>query len=170
MIYLPNLFFLNHSIPKPKSTMKFRKATKNDIPAIVEMFADDALGKTRENFQDPLPKSYLEAFERINSEANQELIVVEDEGGEVIGTLQLTFIQYLNYQGGIRAQIESVSVRKDKRGHGIGKSLFEWAINRARECNAHLVQLTADKRRPRAIKFYEDLGFEATHEGMKLHF
>ena len=150
--------------------MNFRKATENDLSSIVEMMADDMLGKTRENFQDPLPIEYLEAFKKIDSDENQELIVVENEDFEIIGTFQLTFIQYLNYCGGMRAQIESVIIRKDKRGLGIGKQMFEWAINRAKEKNARMVQLTSDKQRPRAIKFYEDLGFKATHEGMKLHF
>lgn len=150
--------------------MNFRKATRNDVSIIVEMIADDELGKTRENFQKPLPIEYIKAFEKINSDENQELIVVEDENSEIIGTLQLSFIQYLTYRGGIRAQIEAVRIRKDKRGLGIGKTMFEWAINRAKERNAHLLQLTTDKKRPKAIKFYEDLGFKATHEGMKMHF
>lgn len=148
--------------------INFRKATENDLSSIVEMMADDILGKERENLQNPLSIEYLKAFKRIDSDENQELIVVENENSEIIGTLQLTFIQYLNYRGGLRAQIESVIIRNDKRGLGIGKKMFEWAINRAKEKNAHLVQLTSDKRRPRAIKFYEDLGFKATHEGMKL--
>ncbi len=134
------------------------------------MIADDDLGSKRENFQSPLPKEYLEAFERINSDANQELIVVENDITEIIGTLQLSFIQYLTYRGGIRAQIEAVRIRKDHRGLGIGKTMFTWAINRAKERNAHLLQLTTDKQRPQAIKFYEDLGFKSTHEGMKMHF
>ena len=150
--------------------MKFRKATKDDVLRIVEMIADDELGKTRENFQDPLPQSYLLAFEKISADPNQELVVVEDEHAEVIGTLQLSFIQYLTYQGGIRAQIEAVRIRKDKRGLGLGKTMFEWAIERAKERKAHLLQLTTDKKRPKAIKFYEALGFKATHEGMKMHF
>jgi GNAT superfamily N-acetyltransferase len=150
--------------------MNFRKATKNDVSAIVEMIADDELGKTRENFQIPLPSEYLIAFEKINSDANQELVVVENENSEIIGTLQLSFIQYLTYRGGIRAQIEAVRIRKDKRGIGIGKTMFEWAINRAKEKNAHLLQLTTDKKRPKAIKFYEELGFIQSHEGMKMHF
>ncbi len=150
--------------------MKFRKAIKKDVDKIVEMIADDKLGKTREDFRIPLPTEYLVAFENINSDQNQELIVVEDENSEIIGTLQLSFIQYLTYRGGIRAQIEAVRIRKDKRGLGIGKAMFEWAINRAKERNAHLLQLTTDKKRPKAIKFYEDLGFKATHEGMKIHF
>jgi GNAT superfamily N-acetyltransferase len=124
--------------------MKFRKATENDVLVIVEMIADDELGKTRENFQIPLPSEYLTAFEKINSDENQELIVVENEDLEIIGTLQLSFIQYLTYRGGIRAQIEAVRIRKDKRGLGIGKIMFEWAINRAKARKAHLLQLTTD--------------------------
>ncbi len=150
--------------------MKFRKATKKDISVIVEMIADDELGKERENFQTPLPSEYLRAFERINSDENQELIVVENENAEIVGTLQLTFIQYLTYRGGIRAQIEAVRIRKDKRGIGLGRIMFEWAIKRAQEKKAHLLQLTTDKKRPKAIKFYEDLGFKQSHEGMKMHF
>ena len=150
--------------------MKFRKAKENDILAIVEMISDDELGKKRENFQIPLPNEYINAFEKINSDENQELIVVENEDLEIIGTLQLSFIQYLTYRGGIRAQIEAVRIRKDKRGLGIGKIMFEWAINRAKERNAHLLQLTTDKKRPKALKFYEELGFKQSHEGMKLHF
>ena len=150
--------------------MKFRKATKNDLLQIVEMIADDQLGKTRENYQIPLPVEYLNAFQKINSDENQELIVVENEDLEIIGTLQLSFIQYLTYRGGIRAQIEAVRIRKDKRGLGLGKIMFEWAINRAKERKAHLLQLTTDKKRPKAIKFYEELGFNQSHEGMKMHF
>lgn len=150
--------------------MKFREATKNNLLQIVEMIADDELGKTRENYQIPLPVEYLNAFEKINSDENQELIVVENEDLEIIGTLQLSFIQYLTYLGGIKAQIEAVRIRNDKRGLGIGKIMFEWAINRAKERKAHLLQLTTDKKRPKAIKFYEKLGFKQSHEGMKMHF
>lgn len=150
--------------------MRFRKATTKDVPILVEMIADDALGSTRENFTVPLPKTYYDAFERIDSDQNQELIVVENEANQIIAVFQMTFIPYLTYQGGIRAQIEGVRVHKDHRGLGIGKTVFEWAINRAKEKNAHLLQLTTDKQRPDAIRFYESLGFKATHEGMKMHF
>ena len=150
--------------------MKFRKATAYDVPAIVEMIADDELGKTREDFKIPLPKSYYSAFEKINSDENQELIIVENNNLEVVGTMQLSFIQYLTYQGGIRAQIEAVRIRKDQRGTGLGTKMFEWAIQRAKERNAHLLQLTTDKKRPDAIRFYESLGFKNSHEGMKMHF
>jgi GNAT superfamily N-acetyltransferase len=95
---------------------------------------------------------------------------VVDEENQVVGVFQMTFIPYLTYQGGIRAQIEGVRVHKDHRGLGIGKIIFEWAIRRAKERNAHLLQLTTDKKRPDAIRFYESLGFKATHEGMKMHF
>lgn len=151
--------------------MKFRKATKEDVPFIVKMLANDKLGKLREKYQEPLPEIYYTAFEIINSDKNQELMVVENENDpEIAGTFQLTFIPYLSYQGRLRAQIENVMVRNDLQGKGIGQKMFEWAIKRAKERNAHLLQLTSDKQRPRAIKFYEDLGFVASHEGMKLHF
>ncbi len=150
--------------------MKFRKAIKEDIPKLVEMIADDALGQTRENFQDPLPSVYYEAFQKIDSDPNQELIVIQETDGSIIGTLQLSFIQYLTYQGGIRAQIEAVRIHKYKRGEGLGETLFKWAIERAKDRNAHLIQLTTDKKRPEALKFYEKLGFKPGHEGMKLHF
>lgn len=150
--------------------MIFRKATEKDLSQIIEMIADDELGKRRENYQIPLPKEYIDAFNKINSDNNQELIVVENENSEIIGTLQLTFIQYLTYQGGIRAQIEAVRIRKDQRGIGLGKKMFVWAIQRAKDKKAHVLQLTTDKKRPKAIKFYEDLGFKSSHEGMKMHF
>ena len=149
--------------------MKFRTANKEDVYYIVQLLADDKLGQTRERFEDPLPDLYFRAFENIINDSNQELIVIEDKN-EIIGTLQLSFIQYLTYQGGIRVQIEAVRIRKDRRGKGIGKILFEWAIKRAKEKGAHLLQLTSDKKRPDAIRFYESLGFQASHEGMKIHF
>lgn len=150
--------------------MIFRKATKKDVPFIVQLIADDKLGKQRENYKEPLPDSYFKAFENINADPNQELIVVENDDLEIVGTLQLSFIQYLTYQGGIRAQIEAVRIHKNYRGKGLGKQLFEWAINRAKQRNAHVLQLTTDKKRPEALAFYKNLGFIASHEGMKLHF
>jgi len=149
--------------------LTFRKAIKADVQHIIEMLADDELGSQRENFQVPLPQSYVEAFEAIDKDRNQELIVVEAKN-EVIGTLQLSFIQYLTYQGGVRAQIEAVRIRKAYRGQGLGESFFLWAIERAKERKAHVLQLTNDKQRPDAVRFYENLGFKASHEGMKLHF
>ena len=150
--------------------MIFRRATKEDVLSIVALLADDALGSKRENFRDPLPKTYYDAFEKINSDVNQELIVVESDHSQIIGTLQLSFIPYLTYQGGTRAQIEAVRIHKDFRNQGLGRQLFTWAIQRAKERKAHVLQLTSDKHRPDAIRFYEELGFQASHEGMKLHF
>lgn len=95
--------------------MTFRKATEKDVSHIVEMIADDELGKTRENFKIPLPKEYIDAFIKIDSDDNQELVVVENDNAEIIGTLQLSFIQYLTYRGGVRAQIEAVRIRKDQK-------------------------------------------------------
>ena len=149
--------------------MKIRKAEIKDVRFIVEMLTNDKLGQSREDYQIPLPKKYYNAFENITTDPNQELVVITGETDKIIGTLQLSFIQYLTYQGGIRAQIEAVRVHEDHRGKGIGKQLFEWAINRAKEKGAHVAQLTTDKKRPDALKFYEQLGFKASHEGMKLH-
>ncbi len=148
----------------------FRKATKDDVPFIVKMIANDKLGSLREDYQEPLPEKYYQAFANIDKDSTQELMVIEDKNNQVIGTLQLSFIQYLTYQGGIRAQIEAVRIREDLRGKGLGEKLFSWAINRAKKRGAHLLQLTTDKKRPKAIKFYEKLGFTVSHEGMKLHF
>ena len=148
----------------------FREATKKDVPFIVEMLADDKLGALREKYQNPLPQLYYDAFEEIDLDKNQELIVIENTNQEIIGTLQLSFISYLTYQGGMRAQIEAVRIRRDQRGKGYGEQFFKWAIERAKEKNAHVLQLTTDKQRPEAISFYQKLGFKASHEGMKLHF
>lgn len=148
---------------------KIRSAELQDLKSIVAMIANDQLGKNREDYREPLPQKYYEAFSNINKDTNQELVVMEIPNGQIIGTLQLSFIQYLTYQGGIRAQIEAVRVRNDYRGKGIGKELFTWAIQRAKEKGAHLVQLTTDKKRPDALRFYEKLGFIPSHEGMKLH-
>ncbi len=149
--------------------LHFRNAVETDLPAIVAMLADDALGATRENFRIPLPDSYQQAFAVIDRDPHQELTVVELDG-EIVATFQLSFIQYLTYQGGIRAQIEAVRVKAGQQGKGIGKAAFRYAIQRAKTKGAHMLQLTTDKQRPLAKKFYESLGFVASHEGMKLYF
>jgi GNAT superfamily N-acetyltransferase len=149
--------------------MIIRKATKNDVKHIIEMLANDKLGSLREDYKLPLPSSYISAFQNIESDPNQELMVVENQKGEVIGTMQLSFIQYLTYQGGIRAQIEAVRIHKDHRGSGLGTNMLEWAISRAKEKGAHVLQLTTDKKRPEALRFYKNMGFKASHEGMKMH-
>ena len=149
--------------------MKIRKAEKEDVPVIVQLLTNDKLGKLREDYKDPLPDTYYHAFDNIFNYPNQELVIIENENGEVIGTLQLSFIQYLTYKGGIRAQIEAVRVHEAYRGKGIGKKLFQWAIERSKQKGAHVVQLTTDKKRTGALAFYKSLGFTDSHEGMKLH-
>ena len=149
--------------------MIVKPAKKRDLPIIIKLLSDDVLGLKRENYETPLPKSYYVAFENIIRDENQELVVIMNSNKDVIGTLQLTFIPYLTYQGGIRAQIEAVRIHNNFRGKGFGKQLFEWAINRSREKGAHLVQLTTDKKRHQAIEFYRTLGFNDSHLGMKLH-
>ncbi|MBU2514958.1 GNAT family N-acetyltransferase [bacterium] len=151
------------------ATLSFRSATINDVPVLVQMLSDDPLGSKRERFETPLPEAYITAFNAIEKDPNNELIIATIET-EIAGFLQITFVPYLTYQGGWRALIEGVRVNKRYRKQGIGKQIFQWAIERARERNCHLIQLTTDKKRPDAIKFYESLGFQATHEGMKLHF
>ena len=153
---------------KEKSNLNIRKAVNTDVPEIVALLGDDKLGKNRETTGEELPSDYYDAFEKINADQNQELVVVERQG-EVIGTLQLSFIWYLTYKGSLRAQIEGVRVRSDVRSLGIGKKMIEWAINSAKQRKAHLLQLTTDKQRKGAIEFYKDNGFQMTHEGMKLH-
>ena len=132
------------------------------------MLADDPLGAKREKFSDPLPPSYLAAFEAISRDSNNELVVAEDQDGQAIAVLQLTFTPYITHQGGWRATIEGVRVASHLRGSGIGQAFFAWAIAKAQEKGCHVVQLSTDKQRPEAKRFYETLGFVATHEGMKL--
>jgi len=147
--------------------LTFRLATKDDLLDIIKMLADDTLGSTREKFSDNLSHNYIKAFEIINSDQNQELTIVE-MNGEKVATFHLTFIQYLTHHGGLRAQLEAVRTNSKYRGQGIGRKVFDYAINRAKEKGCILLQLTTDKKRPDAIRFYETIGFVATHEGMKL--
>ena len=150
-----------------QSDLTFRLATENDLIDIVQMLSDDPLGALREKIETPLPQAYSQAFARIKADSNQELTVPEIDG-QIVGTFQLTFIQYLAHQGGLRAQIEAVRVSSAHRGRRIGTQMFSYAIDRAKEKGCYVVQLTTDKQRPRAIQFYKSLGFVATHEGMKL--
>lgn len=152
----------------PEAAPTFRRARADDVLDIVRLLADDPLGATRERYERPLPESYARAFRAIEQDANNELVVA-CRGERVVGVLQLTYIPSLTYQGGWRALIEGVRVDSGERSQGLGKTLFEWAIGRARERGCHMVQLTTDKARPDAKRFYEGLGFVASHEGMKLH-
>jgi len=159
---------LSTAEPLRDSPPIFRRASKDDVPSIVQLLADDPLGAKREAYGSPLPERYFSAFEAIDRDSNNELVVVE-LNHQVVGVLQLTYIPYLTYQGGWRALIEGVRVASHLRSTGIGRKLFEWAIGRARQRECRVVQLTSDKARPDAIRFYESLGFVASHEGMKLH-
>lgn len=148
--------------------LTFRGAKEQDVERIVEMLADDVLGKTRERYEQPLPASYGAAFQAINADPNNELIVAVDGTGRIIGVQQVTFTPYLTHQGSWRATIEGVRTDSTVRGQGIGGQLIRYAIERAKERGCRLVQLTTDKQRPDALRFYEELGFTATHEGMKM--
>lgn len=145
----------------------FRLAKREDLPSIIRMLSDDDLGSQRERFEDPLPETYYTAFEQINRDSNHELIVAE-LNGEVIGTLHLMFLPSLSFQGGLRAQIESVRVDESQRGRGLGSKMMKWTIERAKARGAHVVQLTTHRSREEAHLFYERLGFKGTHLGMKL--
>lgn len=147
--------------------MIFRAATYTDIPEVVRLLADDQLGQQRERYEDPLPVNYYKAFAIIERDPNNELIVVE-LNGKIIGTMQLTFIPSLSFQGSMRMQIEAVRIDRRYRGHGLGQKMMQWAIKQAREANCRFVQLTTNKTRQAAHHFYERLGFVASHEGMKL--
>lgn len=151
-----------------ENTITFRPAIRNDVYSIVEMLADDVLGMKREQFEDPLPETYYHAFKAIETDPNNELLVAE-RSGEVIAVLQLTIIPNLTYRGSRRAQIEGVRVSTSLRGEGIGRKLVQAAIEKAKDKECRMIQLTTDKQRPKAHLFYESLGFKATHEGMKLH-
>lgn len=144
-----------------------RIATRDDVPAIVGMLADDELGSTREEPATTIPQSYYDAFDAIQRDANN-LILVASDGEEVVGTLQLTFTPSLSYRGGWRATVESVRTARARRGRGIGTALMKRALELARERQCVLMQLTTHKSRTDAHRFYEQLGFQASHVGMKL--
>lgn len=144
--------------------MIFRAATAEDVPAIVALLADDVLGAAREAPGDP---AYTAAFAAIAADPNQ-LLAVADIGGRVVGCLQLTFLPGLSHRGAWRGQIESVRIAADQRGTGLGRRFFDWAIEQCRARGCRMVQLTTDKSRADARRFYESVGFRASHEGMKL--
>lgn len=150
-----------------KAPVEIRRAGRNDLPAIIAMLADDPLGAQREDSSDPPNPAYDVAFEAINRDPNQ-MLVVGDRAGDVVACLQITFIPGLSRLGQWRGQIESVRVAAGGRGDGLGRQMLEWSIEECRRRNCGLVQLTSDKTRERAVRFYEELGFVASHEGLKL--
>ncbi|MEM7258197.1 MAG: GNAT family N-acetyltransferase [Pseudomonadota bacterium] len=149
------------------SGVVFRPAVESDLPALIDMLASDPLGAQREQVQSPVNPAYVAAFKTIAADAANELIVA-DLSQQVVAMLQVTTVQYLTHCGSRRATIEGVRVKEDFRGSGLGERLLEHAIESARSHGCHIVQLTCDKLRPDAIRFYQRMGFVATHEGMKL--
>ena len=148
--------------------MSIREASRDDLPAIVALLADDPLGSTRETVTDELPAAYGAAFNAIAASPDNLLVVAEVEE-HLAGTLQLTYIPGLTYTGGERAQIEGVRVSSDLRGLGVGQALISWVIEQARARGCRVVQLTTDRQRPDAIRFYQKIGFRPSHMGMKYH-
>ena len=149
--------------------MNFRKANEEDLPAIIRLLADDKLGSQRERYEEPLPDDYYKAFAAIQAQdGNEILLAIEDQ--KLVGCLQLTIIPGLARLGMKRAQIEGVRVDRGYRGEGVGEALLKEAIAIAKTEGCGLVQLTTDKQRENAHRFYNRLGFLASHEGMKLTF
>jgi len=148
-------------------TIAFRRARACDLPAIIALLADDPLGQEREDVSLPLDPAYETAFEAIDADPNQFLAVVT-EHDRVIGTLQLTFIPGLSRRGALRGQIEAVRIAADRRGAGLGRQVFDWAITQCRSRGCCIVQLTTDRGRPEAHRFYDQLGFTASHLGYKM--
>jgi ribosomal protein S18 acetylase RimI-like enzyme len=152
------------------SQIKIRPALSGDVAAIVAMLADDALGRGRERVEDPLPPSYLQAFEKVERDPNIQLVVAEGEGSEVIGCLQLCILPGLSSQGASRGLIEDVRVAVHCRSRGIGEQLVQWAVAEAREKGCKLVELLTHNTRVDAQRFYKRLGFQASHVGMTIRF
>lgn len=146
--------------------IEFRRAQASDLPDIVAMLADDPLGAGREDVSLPLARGYVDAFNAIDADPNQLLAVAVD-GAEVIGTLQITFLAGLSHKGAWRGQIEAVRIASHRRSGGIGRQMIEWAIGECRARGCSLVQLTTDRSRADAHRFYEDLGFTGSHLGYK---
>ncbi|SCG51680.1 GNAT family N-acetyltransferase [Micromonospora halophytica] len=143
----------------------FREAVRADLPDLIALLADDVLGKARDFTE--VDEAYERAFADITADPRNRQVVA-DRGGEIVGCMQITYIPGLGRHGAERALIESVRVRSDLRGQGLGRLMMEWAIDEARQRGCALVQLTTDKSRDDAHRFYRTLGFVASHEGMKL--
>lgn len=148
--------------------MEIRDATPDDVVDVVRLLAQDQLGAGREEVSEPLDPAYLDGFAAIDTDPHNRLVVLVDDD-DIIGTLQLTFIPSLTFRGGWRAQIEAVRIAAHRRGTGAGRQLLRWAIDEARERGCFLVQLTTNSQRADARRFYESLGFTASHHGMKLY-
>jgi len=151
------------------SRASIRPARREDVPAIVAMLADDALGSTRERVESPLPSSYFAAFDAVENNATVQLVVAE-QGGVVVGCLQLCILPGLSSQGASRALIEDVRVASSRRSRGIGQQLVEWALAEAQARECKLIELFTHNTRIDAQRFYKRLGFQPSHVGMTRRF
>ena len=147
--------------------MLLRRALERDLPALLRLLADDQLGAARETTSGALPAAYQAAFAAIDADP-AHLLVAGEQAGEIVATMQLSLLPGLARRGATRMQIEAVRVGVDARGHGLGQAMLEWAIAEAHRRGCALVQLTSDRRRTDAHRFYARLGFVASHEGFKL--
>ena len=155
------------TLPVGGRRIELRPAVEADLPALVALLADDPLGSGREAWAGEDLGPYRRAFASITSDPAHALVVAVD-AGDVVGTLQLSVVPGLSRRGALRGQVEAVRVREDRRGQGLGAAIIGWAVEEARRRGCALVQLTTDKSRPDAHRFYERLGFVASHEGFKL--
>jgi len=147
--------------------LRMREATSDDLPAIVALLADDENGALREDARLPLDPGYVTAFDAIAALPNQELIVAE-QGGRIVGTMQLSYLPGLSFRGRWRGQIEAVRIASALRGHGLGTVMIEWAVERCRARGCKMVQLTSKRTRLDAHRFYERMGWDKSHSGFKL--
>jgi GNAT superfamily N-acetyltransferase len=148
--------------------LTFRPARRDDVPAILELLMSDEIARSRPVTSSAADAAVWAAFDEIDADPRNELIVAEDAGGAIVGTCQLTFTPSLSRGGAQRMTIEAVRVRADLRGQGAGRAMMGWCLDRARERGCGLAQLTTDKRRTDAHRFYESLGFSASHLGFKI--
>ena len=144
----------------------FRDASRGDVAAIVALLSDDPLGQNREGSSRDIDPAYITAFDAIARDPNNRLIVA-DNAGDVIGCMQLTVIPHLTFTGGTRLQIEGVRVKGSHRGQGVGAAMIEWAVAYGQAQRCHVVQLTSNRSREDALRFYQELGFEPSHIGFK---
>lgn len=147
--------------------LRMRETTSDDLPAIVALLADDENGALREDARLPLDPGYVAAFDAIAALPNQELIVAEQDG-RIVGTMQLSYLPGLSFRGRWRGQIEAVRIASALRGHGLGTAMIEWAVERCRARGCKMVQLTSKRTRLDAHRFYERMGWDKSHSGFKL--
>lgn len=155
-----------HTFDTPTGPVVLREARREDVGAVVALLADDQLGRTREDTSDLTP--YLAAFDAIDADPAHALYVLEDEAGTVVGTAQFSVLPGLSHRGASRAQLEAVRIAAGRRGGGLGSRFIAWTLDEARRRGCGSVQLTSNARRTQAHRFYERLGFVASHVGMKL--